>query len=259
MGWLTGDPLMLTLWAGSLLSELWLVAAVLRSRDFRFPCFAWMAGFDLAKSVVLVFCTAGGNLEAYYQIYWWGLAIQAGLTLAALVEIASYTLKPYETLPPRFRVNCAAGLTLVALVAFVAFIRGQHSYHDWLCSTGSLADRSTSIFGFGLTGLLLFLTQRSGLPWRPRAHRIIVGMAIMFSFDQVTTTVLVSTGNAHIALLSYVRMLVFATVQCIWISALSIPDPARIRPTSATIAAMHGLTRSITQQVKDCASWKSPS
>src|SRR5258708_32324963 len=106
------------LWMMVIVAEVALfIGAVRRRLASDFPCFVWLLGFILFKSLLLAFINFAGGFWAFFYVFYFGAALESVLMVLVAAEIFRLLFEPVSALRPNALSRMAGGVVAIISAA----------------------------------------------------------------------------------------------------------------------------------------------
>ena len=217
------------LWAAGFAGHAALLFVLLvRGRWRDFPVFTTLIGFDALLTIALFEIYKHGSSHEYALVYWISVAIDFGLQVALVFEIARIVLRPtgawVQAARSSFLLWGGIGAVIALALAFAVHPPAPTSLDAWEIR-GNLF---TSLLICELFVVMLIASNRLGLQWRNHVMGLGQGLTAW-------AMVAVAIDVAHSALgwerqfttLEHVRMFVYLGTLVYWMITFWLPEPER--------------------------------
>jgi hypothetical protein len=239
------DPLVLSLWVGSLVLQSGLVAVLLGKKLVsKFPFFGAYSVFTLLTSGILYLVR---EPETYFYVYWVSEGVGVILGFAVVYEVFRKLLVPYPALRRlAFLIFQWSVLVLVLLGCIVIYAQSS-AEQSKLAAGVMIVEEATRIIEVGLLMFLFLFSTAFGLHWRQSVFGMALGLGIFATVELVSITMRSYWGVTVNHALSLVRSTAFNISLMVWVGYLLAPEAETVETEVPHRAQLEQWNRALTE------------
>jgi hypothetical protein len=176
------SPIVRVLWYLPLALQISILAAMLWRQLFKaFPVFFSYTLVVVLRDFVLLFLPYNKNL--YSLVYWSGEGLVVLLSLAVILEVVQFLVRPFQFLVPVLRATWILG-GVAALGAIALYmLSGGGAGADKVLESIALGERAARLLQVFLLIIVIALLSRLGLIWHQYSVGIVAGFGIYSGLD----------------------------------------------------------------------------
>ena len=191
------------LWYVPLALQISILAVMLWRQLFKvFPVFFSYTLVVVLRDLVLLFLPYNKNL--YSLVYWSGEGLVVLLSLAVILEVVQFLVRPFQFLAPVLRATWILGGVAALGAIAIYMLSGGGARADRVLESIVLAERAARLLQVFLLIIVIALLSRLGLIWDQYTVGIVAGFGIYSGLDLAVLELgvhLHSLTNRHFVLL----------------------------------------------------------